>query len=111
MATDDIKHTDILLDENNDVIISDGDILVGDSLEQEGALIMRYHPGTLRRDPLCGVGLSDWINADVDAGGIALLEARIRQQFARDGKQVNDISYTIEDGGLLDVAVDFDQQD
>ncbi len=57
---------------------------VGDTLEQNKALLLMIHPGELRMSPLVGVGLSDMI---LDHDYLAFRH-RIREQFAMDGLRV-----------------------
>lgn len=59
-------------------------IRVGDTLEQNKALLLMIHPGELRMSPLVGVGLSDMV-LDHD---YLVFRHRIREQFAMDGLRV-----------------------
>lgn len=87
-------HSDILLDpETNDVIIRDGDFVIGDSQDQEVALILTMNPGELKEDPLLGAGLMRLVQSNAS-------ELKIRQlasaHLARDGKSYEDIKKRIE---------------
>jgi hypothetical protein len=48
---------DILLDAADDLLIQNGDLVIGDSGEQEISLLLRSNPGDWRASPLTGFGL------------------------------------------------------
>jgi phage baseplate assembly protein W len=79
---------DILLDDNDDLIIEDGDFKLGDSLTQDVGIILRLNQGELKSDPLLGAGIIRLINSSIDDDE---LQTRIKLHLQRDGKDYEDI--------------------
>lgn len=52
---------DILLDDDGDLAIGDGDFLIGPSDDQHVAHIVLSHPGFWRQHPLVGFGISSYL--------------------------------------------------
>ena len=101
--------TDILLDENFDLRIENGDFVVGESAGQEAKLLLLYAPGNLRPDPLIGVGIKRWLNSAMTGAGKRALDKSVYLEFDADNKSVNTVEYVVgTDNELLDVVVDFD---
>jgi len=87
--------TEILLDANNDIIISDGDFAIGRSDEQNQKLILISNKGEWKAHPEVGVGIEEMLNDD--AYTELLIETKKQLQY--DGMQINNVSYT-SDGKL-----------
>lgn len=49
---------DILLDDDFDLLIKNGDLVIGDADEQHLQLIVLLEPGQIRYSPLTGIGIS-----------------------------------------------------
>lgn len=60
---------DILL-EADDIWIENGDLVVGDSDQQDVELILDAHPGEWRQWPLLGMGISQYLNMPADLARI-----------------------------------------
>jgi len=107
-----MAHTDILLDDNNDLLIENGDFVVGESAGQEAKLLLLYSPGTLRSDPMVGVGFQSYQNAATSPSVLKTLDRIIQEQFEMDQKTIDSIEYVSDDTNqLVDVNIDFEQTD
>jgi hypothetical protein len=73
---------DILMDAAMDIIITDGSLLFGDATMQHQQVILLAHKGEIRKTPLLGVGVSDWLLEDED---MLSLKVEIQKQFEGDG--------------------------
>lgn len=84
-----MKHTDILIDENYDLMGNPEahDLIVDDTTLQNQALILITQPGEWKEHPMVGVGI-EGITNDEDTGQWS---RDIREQFARDGMRVHSI--------------------
>lgn len=84
----------ILMTENEngmpDIVVENGEMVLGDVLQQNQALILTLHRGELKESPAVGVGISDML-LDHDP---LLWRSRIREQLEMDGQTVNDIKIT-----------------
>jgi hypothetical protein len=74
---------DIMLDSNNDLLIKNGDFVIGESTEQEVARIIVLSKGGLKEDPILGPNLISKIKSREDLQGI---ERAIKLNVERDGK-------------------------
>lgn len=63
-------------------------IAIGDTLQQNQALILQMHKGELHEDPSVGVGISDML-LDHDSES---WKREIREQMELDGQTVNSVS-------------------
>ncbi|MGB0522389.1 MAG: hypothetical protein ACPGJS_05485 [Flammeovirgaceae bacterium] len=79
---------DILIDENNDPIISGGDFLIGESTQQHQKLLLVSNKGQFREHPAVGVGINEYL-LDDDANTSLFNE--IDTQFKVDGMIVTHI--------------------
>ena len=75
---------DILLDDDFDLKIENGDIAIGSSLKQHDALLLLCNTGELRRTPYLGVGLISYLNDDELVG----LRDKIQKNIELDGRRV-----------------------
>ena len=73
-----------------DIVVENGEMVLGDVLQQNQALILTLHRGELKESPAVGVGISDML-LDHDP---LLWRSRIREQLEMDGQTVNDIKIT-----------------
>jgi len=87
-----IHGNDILLDANDDLLITNGDLTIGDSVTQEIGILLRLSQGDLKSDPLLGPNLVRMIN-----GKESKTEARtaVKLHLARDGKDYEDVKSII----------------
>lgn len=85
---------DILLNENNEVRIEDGDFVVGLCEGQNAKLLLFSLPGDWRSDPLKGIGMRRVINAKLTGTFVLSLRREIISQFTADGSKVTELSIT-----------------
>lgn len=83
---------DILLDDNDDVRIENGDFVIGDSLDQEVGLILRLNKGELKEDPIVGCDLIRLIHSNISESELKQI---IKIQLARDGKSYEELKERI----------------
>ena len=79
--------TDILLDENEDLLIENGDFVIGDSNEQHIRHILRLAPGQNRMAPLLGANIIENLKGNFDGD----FKRKIRIMLEMDGVTVNDV--------------------
>lgn len=80
---------DIALDENNDLIIRNGDLVVADSLDQEVGLILQSNQGQWRQHPLLGPSLTSLIKSN----DISKLKRRIKIHLGHDNKTAEKVDF------------------
>jgi hypothetical protein len=78
---------DILLDENNDLLITNGDLTIGDADKQNQKLILTTHKGEWKEKPEVGAAVQEMLSDDNFSQYI--IEAK--KQLEYDGMQVDDI--------------------
>lgn len=83
------RYQDILLDANSDLIIKDGDLFLGDSLDQEVGLILTLNQGGWKSSPFLGPNLTSLMNTT----NKELVKRRIKLNLELDNKQVGVIKY------------------
>jgi hypothetical protein len=88
---------DILLDENMDLLIRDGDFVIGDCLNQQINCLLQAVPGAYKQSITTGVGIDSFI---LDTASDEL-NRTIRQQFKKDKLSVKSISITNEKINLV----------
>lgn len=76
---------DIILDDNFDCTISDGDFLTGNSEEQNMQLIMITNKGSLRRNALVGIGAGKFLKRKLTVKNIDEFKHSIYLQLKMDG--------------------------
>lgn len=87
---------DILLDENNDLLIKNGDFAVGESEEQEIKMILQAVKNDYKQFPELGVDLVRQINK---SGSERTLKQLIKLNLRADNKEYNKI--TIKNGEIV----------
>jgi hypothetical protein len=84
---------DILLDENNDLKIVNGDFAVGESEMQEVALILSSNQGEWKEHPVVGANLVTKVRSNTND---PRLERTLRIQMKLDGKDYEQIKNKIK---------------
>ena len=79
---------DILLDENLDLSIQNGDLNIGESLTQDVGLILKSNKGEWKQYPLLGCNLVELIRSKANQNEI---NKRVMLQMKYDGKDYNEI--------------------
>ena len=74
----------ILLDDNNDLLIVNGSLVVGNSEMQEVGLIISMNQGELKSKPLLGCNLIQKVNQKISNTEV---EQRVRVALAIDNKE------------------------
>jgi hypothetical protein len=78
------ENTDILLDENGDDLIKNGDYAVGDGVQDDCVIILKLNKGALKSDPLLGPNLVSMTNGKNTKSD---MEQAVRISLERDGKR------------------------
>jgi hypothetical protein len=89
--------TDILLDETNNLIIKDGDFVLGYSDNQHQIHILRANKGEIKDFPELGVGIEQILDDDEPID--ILIEAKKNLEY--DGMKINNIKF--EENGNLNI--------
>lgn len=88
---------DILLDENNDLLIKDGDFVIGESDNEHIKSILIANKGEWKEFPELGVGMEELLNDD--AYNQFLIDAKNNLEY--DGMLVKNVGFT--DEGTLNI--------
>lgn len=89
---------DFLQDTDGDLLIRNGDFVIGDSDKQNIADIIESYPGWWKEFPTVGVGIKDYLNS---SGKVQELKSRIILQLQGDGFTVESPEVTeLPDGNL-----------
>jgi len=91
---------DILLDEDGDLEIVNGDLQLGISDQQHKQSILAASKGEYKAAPALGVGLIDFVNDETPES----MMREVRQQFAKDGMHVKTVRMT---NGKLQVDANY----
>ena len=83
---------DILLDDDLDLLIQDGDFVVGPSDDQHIELILRATEGHFKEYPLLGANINSMVNGIIDGN----YRKKIRLHLNQDGFKVNSVTYINE---------------
>lgn len=89
---------DILLDNDNDLKILNGDFVIGESLEQRQKLIVQSAKNDFKQFPEMGAGLEAFLDDDDSQA----LFAEIREQFKLDKMTLKSIGFDDEGNILID---------
>lgn len=92
--------TDILLTEENDLRIENGDFVVGESTRQHQNLILLADKGEFKQFPTVGVGILRYLE-DNDTDNLA---REIRTEFNKDGMNVKEIRFN---GSKIDITANY----
>lgn len=86
---------DILTDSNHDLLITNGDLTVGNSDMQHVESILLAYPGEYKNSPLTGVGIGRYSNGIMDR----TIERTIRVALKADG--ATDVLVKLTGNGLI----------
>lgn len=86
---------DVMADEANDILITDGDFELGESTGQHQLFLLAAQKGDFRQSPDVGIGLENFVNGDAED-----MLAAIRSGWAGDGQKVSSISYNEQTGKI-----------
>ncbi|WP_080058984.1 hypothetical protein [Spirosoma aerolatum] len=91
--------TDILFDPvTGDILIQDGELVVGDSTHQHQRDIVLSDKGHYKHAPRTGVGLFNYTN---DVENVTGLSSTIRLELIADGQDVDTVK--VEEGGQITI--------
>lgn len=76
---------DILLDDNLDLRIESGDLVVGESTLQHQNLLLISEPGEWKQSPAIGIGIRSFL---LDSGTTSELKKNISKGFEDDGMKI-----------------------
>jgi hypothetical protein len=76
---------DIILDNNLDLLIQNGDFVIDDAEQQIQALILMASQGSFRESPLTGVDILQYLKSRLSPALIDKLKQKIQLQFQYDG--------------------------
>lgn len=89
---------DILLNSDNDLSFSDGDLAVGNSTLQEVEIILELNQGELKSFPILGASLIQLLKSKEKH---ALMEERVRVHLALDGKDYHTMKEFIRQKSII----------
>lgn len=89
---------DIILNENFDLKIEDGDFVIGESTYQNQNLLILADKGQFKMDPTVGVGTRRFLESNKKDD----LAREIRQEFIKDGMVIRSLSISPE----MEIKVD-----
>lgn len=93
--------TDILLDKDGDILIENGDFVIGDATNQNQELILIAHKGEFKESPELGVGISNALLSE----NLQAITNSIRRNFEYDGMKVKKLE--INPNGSLTVDANY----
>ena len=84
---------DFILDDNNDLLIKNGDFVIGATTMQDVGIIIQMNPGELKEDPVLGAGLVRLIKSNATQEEV---EAIVKLHLKRDDKNYDTIKNQIK---------------
>ena len=78
---------DFLIDSTGDLLIQDGDLVIGFSDDQQQEILLVADKGSFKENPQVGVGLQSYLESEDSAD----LLAEIRRQFTADGMVIDSL--------------------
>lgn len=92
---------DFLLDDDGDLAVAGGDLVAGDSADQEMRALLLSHKGNWLAAPFVGVGVDDELLND---GNLTGLQQEVIRQFELDG--FRDVRLVWGEDGQLQVTAE-----
>lgn len=96
------KNIDILLSSDIDIMLSNGDFVIGDSTMQNQYLILSSQKGEWKENPFIGAGIEDMLN---DEGSEAYWKRGIAEELKRDGMDVKEVK--IINNGQININAEY----
>lgn len=93
--------TDLMLDENMDLLIENGDFVIGESTLQHQMTLLLADKNDFKQHPDVGVGIESYLDDESPAD----MHREVRLQFSRDGMKVKSI-ITLE--GKLNIDAEYE---
>lgn len=81
--------TDLLLDDTGDIKITNDDLVIGFSDQQQQQRLLLTEKGNIKQFPLAGVGSQTYLESEDEAGFIR----EVGLQFTADGMTVKKLEY------------------
>lgn len=78
---------DFLIDSDGDLLLQDGDLVIGYSDDQQKDILLVTDKGSFKENPQVGVGLQSFLENEDSAD----LLAEIRKQFTADGMVIDSL--------------------
>jgi hypothetical protein len=79
----------ILLDENNDLLIDNGSLAIGDAGMQNAYMVLRMAQGEIKEDPIAGANLQRHIRG---RSNVATIRKEINIALKRIGMRLEDVA-------------------
>jgi len=86
------EHFDILLDNNGDEVIANGDFVLGDGQLDDCKIIFKLTTGSFKNDPILGPNLQKMINST--NVGVSEMKKALKLHLRRDGKEPTKLDIT-----------------
>lgn len=96
------KHGIQLNPEDGDLMIVNGTILTGVTLQQNQHIILAAQKGELKEYPLLGVGISDMLHDEEDK---SVWKRKIREELNKDGMKVRHLTI---DENIIKIEADYE---
>lgn len=90
----------LLLSDDNDLIVKNGDLQIGDITNQNQDLIIMSAKGEFKEEPLKGVGVEDFLD---DESPESLLR-NIRTELSKEGMKVQQLSIN---NGIINIQATY----
>jgi hypothetical protein len=94
--------TDFIGDDTNDLLIQDGDFVVGPSETQHISDMLLAAPGAYKQSPLLGINIYNELNGDSGQVNMNAIRKRIQLNAQMDGMVINSLMLN----GLNDFTID-----
>ena len=92
---------DFLTDNNDEVLLANGDMAIGYSNQQHQRHLLVFEKGSIKANPTACVGAANFVEAEDTAGFLR----EIYTQFTGDGMKVDGLK--IDEQGKLNIQADY----
>lgn len=96
--------TDILLDDDFDLKIVNGDFATGEATTQHQQILLLANKGEIRQFPAFGIGIMEWLLDDQSGN----LNGAIKREFEADGMKVESVNVR---NGKINVKANYAESD